>query len=142
MDYANGKIYMIEPTCEYAEGDVYYGSTATTLVKRFWSHRSSSSNTTRSKILIEKYGRDNIKIVLLEEFPCESKSQLKALEAKYIRENKCVNKYIPGQTRQEYKKTKRDKLAEQQRDYVKANRDKINARARARYAEKKSAVIV
>ena len=120
MDYKNGKIYMLEPTCEYDEGDVYYGHTTSTLVKRL-SHHKTSSNTTKSKYLIEKYGRDNIKIVLIELCPCSCKDELKAVEGKYQRENKCVNTRIEGRTRKEYNQDNRDKI----RGYYQDNRDKI-----------------
>ena len=120
MDYKNGKIYMLEPTCEYDEGDVYYGHTTSTLVKRLSRHKTSS-NTTKSKYLIEKYGRDNIKIVLIELCPCSCKDELKAVEGKYQRENKCVNTRIEGRTRKEYNQDNRDKI----KGYYQGNRDKI-----------------
>ena len=124
MDYANGKIYMIEPTCEYDEGDVYYGSTTSTLVKRLSNHKAKS-NSTASKYLIEKYGRDNIKIVLIEAYPCSCKDELKAVEAKYQRENKCVNKRIEGRTQKEYRQANREKISEYHKTFYQANRDKI-----------------
>ena len=127
MDYANGKIYMLEPTCEYDEGDVYYGNCATTLVKRLSKHKNPS-NKTASKILMEKYGRDNIKIVLVKLFPCNSKDELKAEEGKYQRENKCVNKRIEGRTQKEYRQANREKILEQRKEYYQANRDKISER--------------
>ena len=164
MDYANGKIYMLEPTCEYDEGDVYYGSTATTLVKRLCQHKSPS-NKCKSKILIDKYGRDNIKIVLMEMYPCSCKDELKAVEAKYQRENKCVNKNIAGRTRPEWEKDNRAtrnpqhvasakkrrenmtdeemveyKKVKSQRDrnHYLANREKILSQVKAYSAKKKS----
>ena len=124
MDYKNGKIYMLEPTCEYDEGDVYYGNCVTTLVKRLSNHKSKS-NKTASKILMEKYGRDNIKIVLIELYPCSCKDELKAVEAKYQRENKCVNKRIEDRTAKEYRQDNREKISEYQKDYYQYNRDKI-----------------
>jgi hypothetical protein len=151
MDYANGKIYMLEPTCEYDEGDVYYGHTTSTLVKRLSEHKSKS-NKNSSKYLIEKYGRDNIKIVLMELYPCSCKDELKAVEAKYQRENKCVNKCIAGRTQKEYcqancekiseyhkdyYQANHEKLLEQHREYRQANRDKINTSRRILRAEKK-----
>jgi hypothetical protein len=39
-DYSKGVIYMLEPTIEYEEGDIYYGSTTQTLHKRFTSIRN------------------------------------------------------------------------------------------------------
>jgi hypothetical protein len=166
MDYKNGKIYMLEPTCEYDEGDVYYGHTTSTLVKRLSQHKAPS-NKTASKILIEKYGRDNIKSVLMELYPCSCKDELKAVEAKYQRENKCVNKRIEYRTGKEYYEDNRDRVAvrgkeyrqanpekiseqkkdyyqnnrekvlEQNEEYRQANRDKINAQRRKAYAKKK-----
>ena len=106
IDYANGKIYMIEPTCDYEEGDVYYGSCATELCKRFSQHRSKSNNC-KSKILIDKYGRENVKILLIKLFPCASKNELEAEEGNYHRANKCVNKKLAGGlTAEEYKEHK------------------------------------
>ena len=123
MDYKNGKIYMIEPTCEYDEGDVYYGSTASTLVKRLSQHKAPS-NKANSKLLIEKYGRDNIKIVLIKLFPCNSKDELKAEEGKYQRENKCVNKRVEGRTQKDYYQANRDKILERDKKYHQLNCDK------------------
>ena len=124
MDYKNGKIYMLEPTCEYDEGDVYYGHTTSTLVKRLSGHKKPS-NPTSSKYLIEKYGRDNIKIVLMELYPCSCKDELKAVEAKYQRENKCVNKRIEGRTGKEYQQDNREKISEYHKEWYQDNRDKI-----------------
>jgi len=125
MDYANGKIYMLEPICEYDEGDVYYGSTVSTLVKRLCNHKRPS-NDCNSKLLFDKYGRDNIKIVLLEECPCDNISQLKAVEAKYQRENKCVNKRIEGRTKKEHYQVNRETILKKQKEYYQDNREAIN----------------
>lgn len=122
MDYINGKIYMLEPVCDYEEGEVYYGSTASTLVKRLSQHKKKS-NTCKSKILIDKYGRDNIKIVLMEEYSCENKNQLKAVEAKYQRENKCVNKNIAGRTNKERYYDNHQARLDYQRMYDDAHRE-------------------
>lgn len=166
INYQNGKIYMLEPTCEYEEGDVYYGHTTSTLVKRLTHHKTDSRrqpSPCSSKILFQKYGEDNIKIVLMENYPCNSKDELKAVEAKYQRENKCVNKNIAGRTRPQWEKDNRAKrnpqhaaaarkrianmteeqlkeykLKKKERDrqhYLK-NREKILANVKA-YAEKK-----
>jgi len=144
---------MVEPTCEYLEGEVYYGSTASTLLKRMTKHRSKT-NTCKSKILFDKYGKDNIRIVLIKLFPCQSIDELNAEEAKYQRENKCVNKIIAGQkqSREQFLEKKKEYYqanieqhreyyqvnCEKQKEYNKVNRDKINARNRLRRAEKKS----
>ena len=132
MDYANGKIYMLEPTCEYDEGDVYYGSTASTLVKRLSQHKKPSNNLT-SRLLLDKYGRDNIKIVLMEAYPCSCVDELKAVEAKYQRENKCVNKRIEGRTQKEYYQDNHEAITEKQKEYRTLNREKINEYSKQNY---------
>ena len=134
MDYKNGKIYMLEPICEYDEGDVYYGSTASTLVKRLCNHKKTS-NDCKSKLLFDKYGRENIKIVLLEECPCDNISQLNAVEAKYQRENKCVNKNIAGRTKKEHYQDNREAILEQTKEYKQVNREKIAEQKKEHYQD-------
>ena len=90
-DYSNSKIYMIEPTCDYEEGDVYIGSTVRPLSERMSKHRSNKQKC-NSKLLFLKYGIENCKIILIEEYPCETKEQLLKKEGEHIRNKKCVNK--------------------------------------------------
>jgi hypothetical protein len=113
-DYSKGVIYMLEPTVEYEAGDVYYGSTTQPLYKRLFCHKTQG-NKSSSKHLFEKYG-NNIKIVLVKAFPCNSKQELCAEEGKYIRENSCVNKYIAGRSATEY----RQDTKEERKAYIKA----------------------
>lgn len=120
-DYNNGKIYMLEPNCEYETGDVYYGSTTTDLVKRLNDHRLKC-NKCASNTLFEKYGCDNIKIVLIKDFACKNKSELVMEEAKYIRENKCVNKRIPLRTHAEYYQDHIDKFKAMSAEYEQCTR--------------------
>jgi len=123
-DYSKGKIYMIEPTCEYEEGDIYYGSTIRPLSERMNDHRKNI-NPCKSKILFDKYGVENCRIVLVEEFPCDNREQLNRQEGEHQRENKCVNKHIAGRTKIEYYNENADKIKEQMKEYREANADKI-----------------
>ena len=106
MDYANGKIYKIASHC----GDkIYIGSTCQhTLAKRMTIHRQGYRTWIKNKCkkvssfeLFDEYGLENCFIELIELFPCNSKDELHKAEGKWIRELKCVNKYIAGRTRQE-----------------------------------------
>jgi hypothetical protein len=54
-----------------------------------------------SKILFQKY--DDVRIELIEEFPCENKMELNKREGHYIRTLDCVNKVIPGRTQKRNK---------------------------------------
>lgn len=132
-NYQLGKIYMIEPTCEYEEGDVYYGSTIQEyLSTRLAGHKSSyhnwlnvKSNMLTSFSLFEKYGRENCKITLVESYPCETKYELESRESFYIRENKCVNKFIPTRSNKQYLQDNADKIKEYKKEHYQDNADKI-----------------
>lgn len=123
IDYSKSKIYMIEPICEYEEGDIYIGSTVRPLSERMNQHRCSKQNICSSKLLFTKYGIGNCKIVLIENFACETKEQLLQKEGEHIRNTKCVNKCIAGRTEKERKK-----------EYYKNNKEHINSYQK-QYAE-------
>ena len=100
-DYLKTKIYMIVPTCTYTEGDIYIGSTCLALSARMANHRKKS-NSCSSKYLFQKYGVENCKIVLIENFPCNNIEESTKKESEHIRITKCVNKVIPGRTKAEW----------------------------------------
>lgn len=110
VNYLYGKIYKIEPIVEHEEGDVYYGSTTKQyLSQRMDSHRGlyNAWQNKKAKMcysfrLFDKFGLENCNICLVENYPCDTKDELLAREAYYIRNNKCVNKCIPGRTTVEY----------------------------------------
>ena len=101
-DYSKSKIYMIEPTCDYEEGNIYIGSTTRSLSERMNEHKKPC-NSTNSKILFQKYN-NNCKIVLIEEYPCETRKQLNKKEGEHIRSKKCVNTQMAGIKKTEYNK--------------------------------------
>ena len=125
-NYQDGKIYKIY--CPEHPEDMYVGSTVKLLCQRWGNHKQgylmwkedpdTPSGYTRSYDLFEKYGADNCIIELIKVFPCTSKEELHAEEAKYLTD-KCTNLQIPGQTRADYKKKwreiNREKENEQQR---------------------------
>lgn len=81
-DYKNGKIYKIE-----VDGEIYVGSTTLPyLCKRLYYHKKASSQSQRNgvklyqKIREREHGWDDIEIVLLETFPCNSNDELRARE--------------------------------------------------------------
>jgi hypothetical protein len=145
-DYAKGRIYKIEPICEHDENEVYYGSTCQLLCKRMDSHRSDyrlwtsgKHNKTSSYELFKKYGVENCKIYLVELYPCETKEELFAREGYYIKNNKCVNKHVPGRTRKEHYEDTKEILLEQrkpyQKEYYKNHKEK-HSQTNKEYREK------
>ena len=137
VNYQNSKIYMIESL----EGDCkYYGSTTQTLAQRLTQHKSKvkSGKNIKSKEIL-KY--NDAKILLVELYPCNSKTELEAKEAEYIRHNYCVNKCIPQRTQKEYREdnkeqicivkkicynNKKDKYKKMSCDYYEKNKEYIN----------------
>jgi hypothetical protein len=101
VNYQLGKIYKI------VSGNLkYIGSTCEpTLARRMVKHRSdfrwweeNKSNYLSSFKVIEKA---DACIVLIENFPCNSRDELQARERYHIENNVCVNIDIPYRTEEE-----------------------------------------
>jgi len=109
MNYTNGKIYKIE---SFKGDKIYIGSTTKKyLSQRMEKHRSNykawkignDQGKLSSFVLFDEYGVENCSIILIEEFSCNSKDELRAKEAYHIKaSNNCVNKVIPTRTQKEY----------------------------------------
>ena len=149
VNYSNGKVYKIEPI-NGDDGDVYFGSTTKQyLSQRMDSHRNNyksykngyKSLLCGSFILFDKYGIENCNIVLLENVNAESKDQLTAREAYYIRNYKCVNKYIPLRKVKEYMDEyyikNREKIVEKGKIYREINKEIISERMKKIYEANK-----
>ena len=110
VNYQNGKIYKIEPICEHEENEIYIGlTTKKYLSQRMEKHRSDyksflegKTNNVTSFDLFGKFGVENCKIILLENYPCNTINELLAKEGYYIRTLKCVNRCVSGRTRKQY----------------------------------------
>lgn len=112
-DYQKSKIYKI---VDANEEMVYVGSTVKTLSQRMSHHRSSfkSGPFTTSHNIFNKYGVENCKILLIENYPCSSKDELNKREGEYIKQLDCVNKMIPGRTSKEYYLDNKERIKEYQ----------------------------
>ena len=95
---------------------IFIGSTTKEyLSQRMTAHRSDyrkylngkGSNITSFK-LFAKYGIENCNIILLESVNANTKDELLAREAHYIKTITCVNKQIPLQTKKEYNQVHKD----------------------------------
>ena len=125
-DYKNGKIYKLW-TLESDE--IYIGSTTQPLYKRLSKHKKSA-NTCNSRLLFDRY--KDVKIELVEAFPCDNKQELNRREGHFQRLNKefIVNERIAGRTDKEYNFDNADKISEQHKQYRKDNADKIKEHQR------------
>ena len=147
-NYNNGKIYKIEPI-NGDDGDIYFGSTTKEyLSQRMTAHRykykqylnGKYQNVTSFK-LFEKYGVDNCKIILLESVNANSKDELHAREAHYIKSAACVNKVVPLQTMKEYREANKDAISTRQKIYDDAHKDKKREYDKMRNTAKKATTL-
>ena len=154
VNYQLGKIYKI---VDNTNENIYIGSTC----EKYLSKRLNAHVLNYRKYLNKKYQNttsfDIIKngsydIVLVEEFPCESKMQLHARKRHYIETNECLNKIHPLRTSQEYYQTVKDTWRYQKypskdeynairREQAEINKDEINAKRRENYKLKKQALL-
>jgi post-segregation antitoxin (ccd killing protein) len=135
VNYGNGKVYKIE---SHLGDNIYIGSTTKEyLSQRMYTHRRDyakwkKGNNRRfitSFNIFEEYGVKNCKMILLESVPCNSKDELTAHEAYYIRNLECVNITIPGRSQQEYRETNREQILAKKKLYQEANRELLNEKA-------------
>jgi hypothetical protein len=159
-NYNNGKVYKIEPICEYEEGEIYIGSTTKQyLSQRMTAHRTAynhSKNGGKTQMtsfnlfdknggktqmtsfnLFDKYGINNCQIVLLELVNVNSKEELHQREAHYIRTLKCVNKNIPSRTKKEYREDNKEKIALKNKEWIEDNKEKIALKKKEWYESNK-----
>jgi hypothetical protein len=98
---------------------------------KYW--KEGKCGKTNSFILFEKYGVENCNIILLEYINAQSKDELTAKEAEYIKNYKCINKLLPFQTNEERKEKNKDK----NKTYRLQNKDKIQKIKKEYYQDNK-----
>ena len=136
-DYKNGKIYKLWSP-QGTDEEVYYGSTCNDLRFRKRGHKNKD-NICSSKILFEKY--DDVRIELLEEYPCDNREQLNKKEGEYIRNNKSLNNNIPCRTPKEYYQDNKETLSKLQKDYCENNKQKISVNKKQYYKNNKETIL-
>ena len=117
-DYSQGKIYILKSK---NTDDVYIGSTKETLEERFHLHMIHYYKWLRTKkyycTSFEIIKQGEIYIELLENYPCETKKELRLKEGEYQRMMDCVNKRIECRTMKEWKKDNKEHVNEYQKKY-------------------------
>ncbi len=90
MDYSNSKIYKIVNDIDDL---VYVGSTTQSLSKRFSKHKThfrEQPNTRFYQHVKDVGGWDMFRIILIEEYPCDNRDQLRAREFFHQCENDAI----------------------------------------------------
>ena len=130
-NYTNSKIYKIVSPSN-PDALPYFGATTQQLSVRMGGHRRIQGNPCKSKSLIEC--GDAI-IILVENYPCNSKEELDRKEAEYILNNDCCNKVIPLRTKKQYNQDNKEQLAEQKKQYYQDNREEFAEKHKKYYQD-------
>jgi hypothetical protein len=148
--YARGKIYRIVSNVSDKQ---YIGSTVQPLSKRMGGHRTYIDTIYKcmTHTMFQEDGVENCRIILIEEYPCESKEQLLTRERYWIDRMDCINKKRPIvsqderlEYRKEYRKENQEKIlkqrqqyrkenSEQRRQYRQVNREKVSEQQKQPY---------
>ena len=123
-DYTKGKIYKI--VCN-ATGKIYVGSTTQQLCVRIAGHRAGYKYFKEGKrafvTSFQIIEQGNYDMVLIENYPCQSKEDLHRRERHYIETLECVNKIVPTRTQQEYVEANVEKITKYKHSWYQDNRD-------------------
>ena len=135
-NYQNSKIYkLVSPHTD----EIYIGSTTQKLCQRLSGHsRSFRKKNKCTSVKLLELGK--VKIVLIEDFPCDRKEELLKRERYYIENFDCVNKYIPGRTKKEYYEDNKELISEKAKVYREENKEIITQKVKV-YREKNKEII-
>ena len=133
IDYQKGKIYKIVSS---NTPNIYIGSTTKEyLSQRLAQHIIEFRRKRLNYSSFEILGAGNYDIILLEDYPCNSKNELHSRERYHIEQNIsiAVNKCIPTRTDKEYWLTIREEANRKRSERHNANKDEINELRKNKY---------
>jgi hypothetical protein len=111
MKYEKGKIYKL---VDNTNGNIYIGSTIQLLSKRKHEHSNLKKNSCVSKLIIDNGDYD---IILIENYPCNSKEELLARERYFIENMECININIPGRTNKEWYNNNKERILKKKKEW-------------------------
>ena len=136
VEAITGRIYRIISD-SHPECLPYYGSTTTTLKRRWFRHKSAANNTCSKQLM----GFEDVRMELLEEFVCDSRATLRQREQWWIDNHPCCNKINAVCDKKKYQKayreTHKETIKEKQQEYDKANCERKSELRRIRRAKAK-----
>ena len=138
-NYENGKIYKL---VNDVNDKFYVGSTVNSLAKRKYWHKSKGKMVPRVKAIYDEIGWNQLKIVLVESYPCDSNDELRQRERYWYDELKPdLNmirpwvgideaKHEKKQLKKQYYENNVDTIKQLKKQYRENNKDKINDKAK------------
>jgi hypothetical protein len=143
-----GKIYKLY--IDNNEDLIYFGSTKQTIKARISRHnndykkyKDGKRNYVSSFILfeyIENNDNCNLCFEVIEEFDKITKKELEKKEGEYIKNNKCVNKFVAGRSKKEYHKDNRDNILKHNKKNYENNKEKIKEQVKKYREENKEKI--
>lgn len=102
----------------------YYGSTTNTLAQRFSQHKYDYKRYKKGKFsyvtsfqIFQNFIDEDIQIILVDTFVYKNKKHMHNIEAEYIKNNECINKYIPNRTTIQWQIDNREKYLAQMKQW-------------------------
>jgi hypothetical protein len=141
-DYQKGKIYKLYSP---SKNIIYYGSTieplSTRLSKHNYNYKAFNKDNTKQYCLSYLVlDCEDYKIELVEECPCNNKSQLVKKEGEYIKNNECVNMCIAGRTNKEWYYDNKEKIKAEQKKWRETNKEYKKEQAKKYYEDNKEKI--
>ena len=142
--YQLGKVYKI--VCNKTN-KIYIGSTCMKYLRQrlaehiqdYKKYKSGKKKLISSFEIIENEDYD---IVLIENFPCNTKDELHMQERYHIENNECVNRVFPIVSKEEakerlkqYREDNKEMLRQQKKEYYEQNKEVINMKQKQYYYE-------
>jgi group I intron endonuclease len=121
--YNNGKVYKLENN---VDDEIYIGSSYNTLSKRLYKHKNTAKvKPKKVHHHLNNIGWENVKITLIEAYPCNDKQQLLQRERYWIDIfQPSLNIVLPCRTKLEYGKEYSKKYRIEHADIVKESAKK------------------
>jgi hypothetical protein len=154
-DYSTGKVYKIVADTD-EEYKPYVGSTVQGLAERMGGHRRTynywKEGKSKQKIasydLFERFGIENCKIILLEEYSCDNKMKLLMKEREWFDKIECCNKAKPIRTKEEeneyskeYRNKNKELLVQKSTNYRNENKEEIKGKRKIHYEVNKEILL-
>ena len=135
--YENSVIYKLKHNEDYDDTNIYVGST-TNFKNRKYSHNRRCNNEKDQKYhyIVYKYiransGWENLVMIPIEPYPCNSKKELEIRERHYIDILRPkLNIVKPGRTKKEYYEDNKEKILEKAKEYYEDNKEHENKRSK------------
>lgn len=137
-DYSKTKIYQLTNSID---DEIYVGSTIEPLHIRLYKHKYESGRlVTPIYKKMNELGKDNFFIKLIEEYPCNSRTESLAREGYYIKERGTINRQVAGRHKKEYYADNKERIAEWGVKYREEKRETRNEQKRQYYQQNKERI--